>query len=62
MNNHGQPTGPEFAMLAELHSLAGRVFGRRAESTTPEAKGRPVALAAVVVVALAAVVVRLWGF
>ena len=61
MNNHGQPTGPEFAMLAELQSLAGRVFGQRAAPAEPEAKGRPVALAAVVVVALAAVVVRVWG-
>lgn len=60
MNNYGQPSGPEVAMLDELHRLWGRVFGR---SHQPEAKrGQRLPLLALVVVAAAVVVVRMVAF
>ncbi len=62
MNSHGQPTGPEFAMLDELHTLWGRVFGQATEPTEPEPQRRPLAVAAVVLAALAVVVFRVWVF
>ena len=61
MNSYGQPTGPDFAMLDELHRLWTRVFGQgqsQAEAQPRRGKALPV----LALIGVAAVVVRIVAF
>ena len=52
MNSYGQPTGPDFAMLDELHRLWGRVFGQRQAEAQPQ-RGKALPVLALVGAAIA---------
>ncbi len=43
MNSYGQPSGPEIAMLDEMHRLWDRTFGQPDESAQPRT-GAPLKL------------------
>ncbi len=62
MNSYGQPSGPEIAMLDEMHRLWDRTFGQPAEAAPPRT-GRPVLfILLTAAVAVGAVVVRVTVF